>query len=204
MKIYLTRHGQTHWNKIEKLQGWKDSELTEKGIESARKLGEEVKNIDFDIAFTSDLGRTVKTAEIVLEGRDVEILPLKELRELSLGKWEGELFHDLKNSEEDKGLEIYFNKPHLHKMEGTEDFYDLMERIDRFFQEYIFGENYENVLIVTHGVTVIAILNYIESISVENFWREKLVEGCEISLIDYSNGNFTIEKKASPFKGLTY
>lgn len=40
MKIYITRHGETEWNKAGRMQVWKNSNLSEKGIENAKKLGE--------------------------------------------------------------------------------------------------------------------------------------------------------------------
>lgn len=39
MKIYLTRHGQTEWNLENRMQGWKDSTLTPKGMNDAISLG---------------------------------------------------------------------------------------------------------------------------------------------------------------------
>ena len=44
MKIYITRHGETEWNKAGRMQGWKNSNLSEKGIENAKKLGKSLNN----------------------------------------------------------------------------------------------------------------------------------------------------------------
>ena len=43
MKLFVARHGQTTWNTQNKVCGITDVELTEKGIEQAKKLADIVK-----------------------------------------------------------------------------------------------------------------------------------------------------------------
>ena len=64
--IYLVRHGQTIINKYDKIQGWCDTPLTDKGIADAKHAGEVLKNIPFDIALSSDLGRAVDTCDYII------------------------------------------------------------------------------------------------------------------------------------------
>ena len=53
--IYIVRHGQTDWNVVGRYQGRKDIELNQKGIEQARKIKEQLKDVDFDLIFSSPL-----------------------------------------------------------------------------------------------------------------------------------------------------
>ncbi|MFT8726669.1 histidine phosphatase family protein [Liquorilactobacillus ghanensis] len=64
--LYLIRHGQTYYNIYNKLQGWSNSPLTEKGWQNARDVGEKLKNTKFDAAFCSDLPRAEQTAIEIL------------------------------------------------------------------------------------------------------------------------------------------
>lgn len=59
MKLVLLRHGQSEWNKLNLFTGWKDVDLSEKGIEEAKSAGRKLKEagIEFDIAYTSYLKR---------------------------------------------------------------------------------------------------------------------------------------------------
>lgn len=66
INIYLIRHGQTYYNRYNKLQGWSNSPLTEKGKADAEKAGETVKDIHFAAAFCSDLSRAVETCQVIL------------------------------------------------------------------------------------------------------------------------------------------
>ena len=79
MLIYIVRHGLTEWNKLKKLQGAADVPLAKEGILLAEKTGEALRNVKFDICFTSPLSRAKQTAEYVLGKRDVPIIPDKRI-----------------------------------------------------------------------------------------------------------------------------
>lgn len=86
--IYLVRHGQTQANVDDVLAGsLMDSPLTEVGIESAKKLGQALKDISFSSAYCSNLDRTYYTAKHVLEQgtSDVTIRRMAGLNDVSYG-----------------------------------------------------------------------------------------------------------------------
>ena len=58
--LVLLRHGQSDWNLKNLFTGWKDPDLTEKGVEEAKGAGERLKaaGYHFDIAFTSELSKS--------------------------------------------------------------------------------------------------------------------------------------------------
>lgn len=67
LNIYLVRHGQTYYNIYNKLQGWSNSPLTEKGKQDAKNAGERLKNVHFDAAFCSDTTRAMETIQEILD-----------------------------------------------------------------------------------------------------------------------------------------
>ncbi|AWX13987.1 phosphoglyceromutase [Mergibacter septicus] len=69
MKLVFIRHGLSEWNALNLFTGWRDVNLSEKGIEEAKVAGKKLKEagFEFDIAFTSVLTRAIKTCNIVLE-----------------------------------------------------------------------------------------------------------------------------------------
>ena len=192
MKIYLTRHGETEWNKMGKLQGWKNSNLTEKGIEDANNLKDLISDVPFDLVYTSDLVRAVSTTEILTSDRDKpKIVITERLRELSLGIWEGMTYDDTKLNYPNEYHDYIYN-PQLYKPEIGEDYSDLMSRVNSVLDEII-NSDAENVLIVTHGVTLMAIINAINNTPIENFWNEDVVHGASLTIINYNNNVFEIE-----------
>ncbi len=77
-KVVLLRHGESEWNKENRFTGWKDVDLSEKGLAEAREAGRLMKQagFTFDLAFTSVLRRAIKTLGIALDGMDQLWIPV--------------------------------------------------------------------------------------------------------------------------------
>ena len=77
-KVVLLRHGESEWNKENRFTGWKDVDLSEKGLAEAREAGRLMKQagLTFDLAFTSVLRRAIKTLGIALDGMDQLWIPV--------------------------------------------------------------------------------------------------------------------------------
>ena len=144
MKITTIRHGETDWNLERKPQGSRDIELNARGIDQAMNLAMRLSNEPCDIIFTSDLLRAKKTAEIINEHHNVEILASSYLRESSFGEFEGKSLNE-------PGVEEAFSK-----------FID--ERAPAYFAQIqgylkeIVSCGKENVFVVGHHGTIRAII----------------------------------------------
>lgn len=77
-KLVLLRHGESEWNKANRFTGWKDVDLSEKGIEEAKKAGQilKEKGFTFDLAYTSVLKRAIRTLWITLDEMDLMWIPV--------------------------------------------------------------------------------------------------------------------------------
>lgn len=78
IKVVLLRHGESVWNKANRFTGWTDVDLSEKGLEEAKKSGEVLKKegYTFDVAYTSVLKRAVRTLWIVQDVMDLMWIPV--------------------------------------------------------------------------------------------------------------------------------
>lgn len=88
MKLYLTRHGQTDWNKESRAQGRADVPLNDTGRAQARELGEKIQNLQFDAVYSSPLRRAAETAQIAA-GDKYDIIYDDRIMERSFGEYEG-------------------------------------------------------------------------------------------------------------------
>ena len=90
MRLLLARHGQSLWNQVRRFQGENDVGLSDLGRSQAEALGRAVR-VGYQVrtAYVSPMLRAFDTATIALAGTGIRIVPLPELRELSLGEWEG-------------------------------------------------------------------------------------------------------------------
>lgn len=93
----LIRHAQTVWNLGRMIQGQEDSPLTTKGRTQSRMWGERLAVLSFDRMITSDLGRTVATAELINRVLKVPMEKMTQLRELDWGVWTGRRIRDIRN-----------------------------------------------------------------------------------------------------------
>ncbi len=97
--LYIMRHGQTEDNVRRVIQSHNDSPLTREGITATRGRAKMLKGIMFDAIFCSDLERTRKSLEILLEELDVNIIVnySDDLREIDFGQLTGKNFEDIKD-----------------------------------------------------------------------------------------------------------
>ncbi len=85
----IVRHAETQWNLEGRVQGHTDVPLSEKGLRQVEDLRSRLSEWKIDAAYASDLKRTMETARIALDGRDLSVRPVPELREFAYGRWEG-------------------------------------------------------------------------------------------------------------------
>lgn len=75
MKIYFVRHGETDMNARNMFYGWYDADINEKGIAQAEELRAAFETIHIDAIYSSDLKRAYHTAEIIVNGREIQPFP---------------------------------------------------------------------------------------------------------------------------------
>lgn len=185
MKLYITRHGTTEWNLERKLQGWADSPLTEDGIHRATKLKHRLRDIDFDVIYASPLKRALATAKLIRGNKDIEIKTHEGLKELSHGIWEGMIIEEIeeKYSEE---YSIYRNTPAEYIPAQGESFEVLFERVNSFLEEII-TKDYDNVLIVSHGITIKSMIAIIKELSWDEFSTLEVYTGTALNICELKN-----------------
>ena len=105
--LVLVRHGQSDWNLKNLFTGWRDVDLTEKGVTEAREAGRKLKaqGIKFDVAFTSALKRAQRTLDLMLTELDQTAIPI---------------FKDQALNERDYGDLVGLNKDDARKKWGEE------------------------------------------------------------------------------------
>ena len=85
MLLYVVRHGVTAWNRLRKVQGRADIPLAEEGVRLAKKTGEALQNVPFDLCFSSPLKRAVQTAEYILGDRKIPVITDERIQEIDFG-----------------------------------------------------------------------------------------------------------------------
>ncbi len=156
--IYIIRHGETVWNIEHIIQGHSDSPLTEKGEEQAKALTKKFKDIKFDYIFSSDLGRAMKTAEIINEEHKLTIKATQLLRERTYGEIEGTPSINFREWDElikDLSEEEHYKFKYKGDTESDEEIY---MRFMTFIREMAIVDPGKTLLVVSHGGFLRAVL----------------------------------------------
>lgn len=70
LHLHLVRHGQTFFNRYNRLQGWSNSPLTDAGLADADKAAAKLQDIEFAAAYCSDTTRAQVTAQRILDANE--------------------------------------------------------------------------------------------------------------------------------------
>ena len=173
MDILLTRHGQTEWNVLKKVQGRADIELNSTGIEQAEITAEKLFNEKFDLIIVSPLKRALQTAEIINKNKNVSMIIDHRLAERDFGEFEG-----LKTS--DFNFEEFWSYKANVEYKKAENIKDFFKRIYDFLDDIKVKYNDKKVLLVTHGGVSIPIKCYFRGIPDENTLLPLAIGNCEI------------------------
>lgn len=166
IKLYITRHGQTHHNKLKILQGHSNSQLTELGQTQAQMLGKHLakSNISFDYVYTSDLDRCVVTTAGILapdtfptvNDLPSNVVRTAELRERAMAELENMPIADAHELARQNGKTISdYGELHSQVTERVEKFMEITvtDLLTRANDSSVSGDDNKdiNVLLVTHG-----------------------------------------------------
>lgn len=177
--LVLVRHGESTWNAVNAWTGLTDISLDEKGRELARKDGESLKDIPFQIAFTSNLKRAQQTLEEI--EKVIGQLPTTKdaaLNERDYGYLTGKNKLEV---EEEYGEEQYlkWRRGWDDPVPNGETLKDVYQRVVPYYQEKILPElkNGKNVLVVAHGNSLRSLVKFLDNISDEDIEKLEIPTG---------------------------
>jgi alpha-ribazole phosphatase/probable phosphoglycerate mutase len=143
MKIYFAAHSTTKDNEAELSSGWNDVELSEKGVQQSKELGDTFKDIKLDLICCSDLKRAVDTVKIAF-GDKYPIIIDKRLRELDYGDFSGK----------PSGIVGRMKRERIKTpFPNGESYEHAVSRVQDFFNELVRGHHNSTVLVVGHRAT---------------------------------------------------
>lgn len=189
MQLILIRHGETLWNKEGRIQGVSDIELSEAGIDQAKRLALSLKDTDVGAIHASPLKRAYRTAEIInnFHGKTIDVDP--GLMEMDQGDFEGLSFKELM-AREKEFLKRWVADPASVRMPHGETLTELQERAWRTMERIIAAG--QDALVVAHNFTIAAILCRVRNISLAEF-RSTCVDTASKTVISFGGGEAHIE-----------
>ena len=182
-QLILVRHGQSEWNQQNLFTGWRDPDLTERGVTEARNAGRALKaeGITFTIAFTSELMRAQKTCALLLEEQgqtDLQTIRNVALNERDYGDLSGLNKDDAREKWGEEQVHIWrrsFDTP----PPGGESLKDTAERVLPYFNNTVMPRIRagENVLVAAHGNSLRALVMVLDGLGETEITQVNIATG---------------------------
>lgn len=173
MDVLITRHGQTEWNVLKKIQGKVDIELNETGIDQARITADSLINEEIDLIISSPLKRALQTAQIINENKNVPIIIDDRISERNFGEYEG-----VETTSFD--FNSLWNYKNDIKYGSAESMKELFDRVYEFLDELKIKYKDKKVLLVTHGGISIPMQCYFNGIPDTECLFPLCIRNCEV------------------------
>jgi probable phosphoglycerate mutase len=181
-RLLLARHGQSVSNAVRRFQGAQDVALSPLGVRQAEALGQAIGGRGLAHVYASPLERARRTAEIAMAGLDLPMTVVDDLRELSLGEWEGCTVEEIRTRPGDPYAQ-WVRDPVQCLPPGGEPLPEVQARVLRAVEQIVAAHpDEEAVLVVSHGGVISALLAHWLGMPLSSIWRIA-VANCSLSEI---------------------
>ncbi len=192
--LLFVRHGESEANLKDLFAGHFDAVLTARGREQAVRTAAFLKEkYAVDVIYSSDLQRTIQTAQPIADIFQLPIIPDESLREISAGEWEGVHFYSIKDTHA-QAFHVFMNDLGNAVCPGGESVAEMDARVFGTVCRIAKENDGKTVVIVTHATPTRALqcrfmkkpLPFIQQIS----W----VSNASVTEVQYDNGEFSLQK----------
>lgn len=201
-KLYLIRHGESEWNVLKRIQGNKDTNLTELGQSQASFLASRLVDENIDIIYSSDLTRAYETARAISDKINKPLIKDKLLREIQFGSWEGLTISEIKANFAQE-YKTWLNEPGKFELKDGESLHDLKKRMKVFIIGVLNKNQDKNIAIVSHGATLKVLILELLAMDLLHF-KNITLDNVSLSIIELRDFNkvLTVLNDTSHLKGL--
>ena len=197
--LILVRHGQSEWNLKNLFTGWRDVDLTEKGVAEAREAGRKLKaqGIKFDVAFTSALKRAQRTLDLMLTELGQTTIPIfkdQALNERDYGELVGLNKDDARKKWGEEQVHIW-RRSYDVAPPGGESLKDTLARALPYYVTDILPRvlRGERVLVAAHGNSLRALVMVLDKHTPDSITKLNLETG--VPMIYRLNADSTVASK---------
>lgn len=195
LKLYLVRHGETEWNREKRYLGHANMDLNGQGKVEAEKLRSALGQVEFRACYASDLVRTQKTAEIIVDKKTL-VQGEPALRELNFGNWEGLTYGEITKRYPEE-LELWVDSQGRTSSFGGEDLGDLEVRVSMWLNTLLSTRPTGDVLIVSHGGPLRVLLCLLLGISTGKHWQFTIETG-GLAVVEIHDGQGILQALYKP------
>lgn len=197
--LVLVRHGQSEWNLKNLFTGWKDPDLTEKGVEEAKSAGRKLKaeGFTFDTAFTSVLSRAQRTLDLMLQELGQSDLPITRdvaLNERDYGDLSGLNKDDAREKWGEEQVHVW-RRSYDTPPPGGESLKDTGARVWPYYIHDILPKVMAGgtVIVAAHGNSLRALVMALDGLTPDQIVAEEIATG--VPIVYRLNADTTVREK---------
>ncbi|NWG26004.1 MAG: 2,3-bisphosphoglycerate-dependent phosphoglycerate mutase [Pseudorhodoplanes sp.] len=197
--LVLVRHGQSEWNLKNLFTGWRDVDITDKGVEEAKLAGRKLKaqGLAFDIAFTSSLRRAQRTLDLILDEMGQSGIPIHRdpaLNERDYGDLVGMNKDDARAKWGEEQV-LKWRRSYDIQPPGGESLKDTVARALPYYVQEILPcvLRGERTIVSAHGNSLRALVMVLERLSPEGILKRELATG--VPIVYRLNADATVASK---------
>ncbi len=190
--MYLIRHAEAEGNLYRRAHGQYNSLITENGHRQIQALSHRFATIPIDTVWSSDLFRTMTTAQAILIPQNKPLNTHQGLREINMGIWEDKSWGQL-NREDPEGMAKFANTAQDWQVEHGETFEKLMERVSKTITDLARQHQGQTIAIFCHGLAIRQFLNFVQGTPKEEWSNSPHGDNTSVTKLLWDGEKFTVE-----------
>lgn len=186
--LYLIRHGATDNNCADppRLQGRRtDPELSNAGLEQARRAGQFLADLPLNAVYASPLVRARQTARAIAKPHGLAVELVEEIIEVDVGDWEGRAWEEIEKTDPE-AYRAFMSDPGKNPYLGGENIQSVRDRVVPAFEGLMADNLGRVIVVVAHNVVNRAYLTHLLGMPVARY-RIIPQDNCGVTLIRYRN-----------------
>ncbi|GAB6274164.1 MAG: hypothetical protein STSR0004_10270 [Peptococcaceae bacterium] len=133
--------------------------------------------------YASDLIRAWETARVLAEPHHLNVISCRAFREINFGLWEGLTMEEIKKEYREL-LHQWWRGPMETRVPQGETLNEVVNRVNKLVNEIIDKHITQQIIIVSHGGPIRAIVATVLGMDLNQYWRLRLDNGC-LTIIDF-------------------
>lgn len=186
MNLYIVRHGESTWNRENKIQGNSNPPLSALGRLQARLLARRFRRVKVDTIYSSPFLRATQTAEVIAAVLKKTVIKKGGLKEVSLGDWEGMTPDEIDAAYANRYQRWLRLGPTKVRIPGAESIPQFRKRVTRVFRTIIRENPRKDIVVVTHGGVIAALLSHLLKADFDRLILNLHLPNTGVTLVSFS------------------
>lgn len=168
--LAIVRHGETEWNRVERLRGRADLDLNPTGVKQARAAADHLARWHPVAVYSSPLRRAWHTGEVIAQTLSLPLHPLEGLIDIDYGQWQGLSPQEAAGKDGDL-YRLWLGSPHLVKFPGGEGLAEVRTRAEAALTYILERHPQDAVVAVSHKVVCQVLVLALMGLDNSRFWQ---------------------------------